>query len=268
MTKLITAKPDGLKCYISKIWQHRYMILVLAQRDLKIKYAQTFVGLAWTLLQPITAVSVFTLFFHFVLKISAPYPYALFVLSGYLSWGLFSYIFNQATPVLINQSDLVKKIQFPKIIIPFSKVIIGLVEFLISLLIFLLLLLLFKVKLNFASLLLPLALAPVLFFAIGISLLLSALTVKQRDLLHIVPFVVNFSIWFTPVFYPVNLVPDEYHSLLYINPITCSIHLFRNIFLGEVFNAYFFVGLGLAIVVFLSGLVAFKSVEEKINDNL
>lgn len=268
MTKLITAKPDSLKTYITKIWLHRYMILVLAQRDLKIKYAQTFVGLAWTLLQPITAVLIFTLFFHFVLKINAPYPYALFVLSGYLSWGLFSYIFNQATPGLINQSDLVKKIQSPKIIIPLSKVIIGLVEFLISFLFFVLLLLLFKVKLSFTGLLLPLAIAPVMLFAIGISLLVSALTVKKRDLLHIVPFIINFSIWFTPVFYPVNLVPDEYHYLLYVNPITSSIHLFRNIFLGEVFNTYCFVGLSLAIVVFVMGLVTFKSVEEKINDDL
>jgi lipopolysaccharide transport system permease protein len=268
MQKLITAKPDSLQNYVSKIWSYRHMILILAQRDLKIKYAQTFVGLAWTLLQPITAVLVFSLFFHFILKINASYPYSLFVLSGYLNWSLFNYIFNHATPGLINQSDLVKKIHFPKIIIPLSKVIIALVEFTISFIFFLLLVMLFNVKLSISTLLLPLAIAPVVLFALGTSLLLSALTVKKRDLLHFVPFVVNFSIWFTPVFYPVNLVPDEYHSLLYINPITSSIHLFRNLFLEEIFNAYFFIGLVLAIIIFIIGVITFKSVEEKINDNL
>lgn len=268
MQKLITAKPDSLLNYVSKIWYHRHMIIVLAQRDLKVKYAQTFVGIAWTLLQPITAVLIFTLFFHFVLKINASYPYSLFVLSGYLIWSIFSYVFNQATPGLINQSDLVKKIHFPKIIIPISKVVIALTEFIISFLLFVIMTLIFKVKLTLAVILLPLALAPVILFSLGISLLLSALTVKKRDLLHFVPFIVNFSIWFTPVFYPVNLVPDQYHSLLYINPITSSIHLFRSIFLGDPYSVYFFIGLTLALIVFILGVLTFKSVEEKINDNL
>jgi len=268
MAKLITAQSDSLQSYISKIWSYRYMAIVLAQRDLKIKYAQTVVGVAWTLLQPITAVLIFTLFFHFVLKINAPYPYALFVLSGYLNWSIFSYIFNQATPGLINQSEMAKKIHFPRIIIPLSKGIIALVEFTISFVFFLLLLVLFKIKFTVTFLLFPIALLPVLFFAFGASLMLSALTVKKRDLLHIVPFFVNFSIWFTPVFYTVNLLPNQYQSLLYINPITSSIHLFRNIFFGEILNPYFFIGLIVAIIFFILGVITFKSIEEKIIDNL
>jgi len=268
MAKLITAQSDSLQSYISKIWSYRFMIIVLAQRDLKIKYAQTIVGLTWTLLQPITAVLIFTLFFHFVLKINAPYPYALFVLSGYLNWSIFSYIFNQATPGLINQSEMAKKIHFPRIIIPLSKGIIALVEFTISFVFFLLLLVLFKIKFTVTFLLFPIALLPVLFFAFGASLMLSALTVKKRDLLHIVPFFVNFSIWFTPVFYTVNLLPNQYQYLLYINPITSSIHLFRNIFFGELLNPYFFIGLIVAIIFFILGVITFKSIEEKIIDNL
>lgn len=268
MTKLITSESDSLKSYICKVWSFRYMVVVLAQRDLKIKYAQTFAGLTWTLLQPITATLVFTLFFHFVLKISAPYPYVLFVLSGYLNWNIFSNIFNQATPGLINQSELIKKIHFPKIIIPLSKSIIALVEFIISFVFFLVTLILLKVKVTIWFLLFPLALIPVTFFALGVSLMLSAITIKKRDLLHIVPFFINFSIWFTPVFYPVSLVPDQYQSLLYINPITSSIHLFRNVFFNEQLNPFFLVGLIIAILIFSAGVIIFKSIEEKINDNL
>ena len=230
MNKLISANPDSLKTYLNKVWKYRYFLIVLAKRDLKIKYAQTLIGLSWTLVYPVTAVIIFTTFFHFILKINSPYPYELFVLSGVLNWGIFSYIFNQAAPSLLNHSDLVKKTQFPKIIIPISKCIIALVEFAVSFIVFILLLIIFKTKFSLLWFAFPLALIPVLLFAIGVSLILSAATVKKRDLFHIIPFIVNFSIWFTPVFYPVNILPEKYHSFLYINPITSSIHLFRYIF--------------------------------------
>lgn len=268
MQKLITAKPDSLSNYVSKIWYHRHMIIVLAQRDLKIKYAQTFIGIAWTLLNPITAMIVFTLFFHLVLNIQSDYPYVLFVLSGYINWGLFNYIFNQASPALINQSELIKKINFPKIIIPLSKCLIALTEFAITLTIFFILLFVFKISISTNALLLPFAVLPVILFSLGISLMLSSLTIKKRDLLHIVPFVVNFSIWLTPVFYPVTIVPKQYQSVLFINPITSSIHLFRNIYLGEIINSNFIIGVCVAILFFVAGVLAFKHIEEIINDNI
>jgi lipopolysaccharide transport system permease protein len=244
------------------------MILILAQRDLKIKYAQTLIGITWTLLNPITAVIVFTLFFHLVLSIKSNYPYVLFVLGGYLNWGLFNYIFNQATPSLINQSELIKKINFPKIIIPLSKCLIALTEFAITFPIFLILLFAFKMKLSVYALFLPIAVLPVILFSLGLSLILSSLTIKNRDLLHFVPFIVNFSIWLTPVFYPVTIVPEKYQSLLFINPITSSIHLFRNIYLGEVLNLSFMIGVCVAILFFSAGVLTFKFAEEKINDNI
>lgn len=268
MSKLITAKPDGLKTYINKLWKYSFMIIVLAKRDLKIKYAQTFIGLSWTLIYPISSVIIFTVFFNLMLKVNAPYPYLLFVLSGVLNWGIFSYIFNQAAPSLLNHSDLVRKNQFPKIIIPLSKCIIAFVEFGISFIVFVILLFWFKVKFTWLWFVFPLALIPVVLFALGTSLLLSAATVKKRDLFHIIPFIVNFSIWVTPVFYPVSIVPDQYHSLLYINPITSSIHLFRHIFFNETLHPFFYIGLSLSVLIFISGVFAFKSVEEKINDSL
>jgi lipopolysaccharide transport system permease protein len=268
MNKLISAKPDSLKTYLNTVWTYRFMLFILAKRDLKIKYAQTFIGISWTLVYPITSLIIFTTFFHFILRINATYPYPLFVLSGVLNWGIFSYIFNQAAPSLLNHSDIVKKTQFPKIIIPLSKCIIALVEFAVSFIVFILLLIIFKTNFSWLWFAFPLALIPVLLFAIGISLILSAVTVKKRDLFHIIPFIVNFSIWFTPVFYPVNILPAKFHSFLYINPITSSIHLFRYIFFNETFNPFFYIGLVLAILFFVAGILAFKSVEEKINDSI
>ncbi len=264
----IKSTPDSIRTYLKKIWVHRYMILVLAKRDLKIKYAQTIIGVTWTLVYPATAVIIYTVFFSSVLNIKAQYPYSLFVLSGVVCWGIFSYIFNQAGPSLLNNSDIVKKMQFPKIIIPLSKCILALVEFVISFAFFIALLFVFEIPFSWLWLLFPLAIIPVFLFATGSALLLSGGTIKKRDLFHIIPFIVNFSIWFTPVFYPVNIIPDKYQYVLNVNPISSSINLFRHIFFNDPLNLFSFVGLMLALIVFILGIGYFKFIEEKINDTI
>ena len=264
----ITSTPDTITTYLKKIWVHRYMILVLAKRDLKIKYAQTIIGVTWTLVYPATAVIIYTVFFSSVLNIKAQYPYSLFVLSGVLCWGIFSYIFNQAGPSLLNYSDMVKKMQFPKIIIPLSKCILALVEFAISFVFFIALLFIFNIPFSWQWILFPLAIIPVFLFATGSALLLSGGTIKKRDLFHVIPFIVNFSIWFTPVFYPVNIIPDKYQAVLNLNPISSSINLLRHIFFNDPLNLFSFVGLVIALLIFIIGIGYFKSIEEKINDTI
>jgi lipopolysaccharide transport system permease protein len=264
----INSKPDSLATYLRKIWLHRYLILVFAKRDLKVKYAQTLLGVGWTLVYPATAVLVYTVFFSSLLHIEARYPYVLFVLSGVLCWGIFSYIFNQAGSSLLNDGEMVKKIQFPKIILPLSKCLLALVEFAISFVLFLLLLALFQMPFSWKWLLFPIAVLPVLFASIGAALLLVGGSIKKRDLLYIIPFVVNFSIWFTPVFYPVTLVPVRYQFVLNLNPISSAINLFRNFFFNDPLDYFSFIGLVISLALLLLGVAFFKSVEEKINDTL
>ncbi|MEY5001900.1 MAG: hypothetical protein RLZZ211_1936 [Bacteroidota bacterium] len=264
----ISSKPDALGVYLRKLWLHRYLILVFAKRDLKVKYAQTLLGVGWTLVYPATAVLVYTVFFSSILHIESPYPYALFVLSGVLCWGIFSFIFNQAGSGLSQDSEMIKKMQYPKIIIPLSKCVLALVEFAISFVFFVLLLLVFKQPFYWTWLLFPVAILPVFLGALGSALLLSAGTVKKRDLLYIIPFIVNFSIWFTPVFYPVHIIPERYQFLLHMNPISSSINLFRNFFFNEPIDLFSYLGLAFAVVLLVLGVGFFKSVEEKINDTL
>ena len=264
----ISSKPDALGVYLRKLWLHRYLILVFAKRDLKVKYAQTLLGVGWTLVYPATAVLVYTVFFSSILHIESPYPYALFVLSGVLCWGIFSYVFNQAAAGLLNAGEMIKKMQYPKIIIPLSKCILALVEFAITFLLFVILLLIYDISFSWKWLLFPLAILPVFLAALGSALLLSGLSVKKRDLLYIIPFIVNFSIWFTPVFYPVNIIPEHYQFLLNMNPISSSINLFRNFFFNEPIDLFSYLGFAFAIVLLVLGVGFFKSVEEKINDTL
>lgn len=266
MSILITSEPDSLKQYLQKIWMHRSLILTLAKRDLKIKYAQTTLGLSWTILQPLTAVVVFTVFFSVLLDLETPYPYILFVLSGVLLWGLFNYIFSHGSASLTSNSDLIKKMSFPKIILPISKVLLGLVEFGITLALLLVMMVFFQIEFSLKMLLLPLIIFPLILLALGVAMMLSAATIKNRDLFHVIPFLVNFGIWLTPVFYPVSLIPENYIDFLYLNPIAAVIQLFRWSFFGEVLSPYIILGICICFVTFIIGFFYFKKVEDKIID--
>jgi lipopolysaccharide transport system permease protein len=263
---VINANSESLSNYLRKIWLNRSLILTLAKRDLKIKYAQTFLGLVWTIVQPLTAVIVFTLFFTGVLNFELDYPYILFVLSGVLMWGLFQYIFSQSSNALIQNADLIRKIAFPKIILPLSKILLGLVEFGIGFIMLLIIMIYYQVSFQWKMLALLLVLIPLIMFALGIAFILSAVTLRKRDLFHIVPFIVNFGIWLTPVFYPVNLIPEKFEQFIYVNPIACSIQLFRWSFFDEALNPSIWMGLCISFIIFILGFYAFKKAEDKIID--
>lgn len=268
MSVIYSSKPDSIIDYLSKIYQNRLLIFIFAKRDLKIKFAQTALGLAWTIIQPLTAVLVFTVFFSYLINFKTEYPYILFVLSGVVIWGVFNYVFSQSSTSLTQNQDLIKKMNFPKIILPLSKIVLALVEFSITFFFLLILLFVFQIEWRWTMLLVPIILLPVLLFSLGLALFLCAVSLKNRDLFHVVPFLVNFGIWFTPVFYPVSIIPAEFKNLIYINPVATSIQLFRWSFFGENFNMYCFIGAAVSGFVFVIGFLFFKKSEDKIIDLL
>jgi lipopolysaccharide transport system permease protein len=267
MTKqFISAEPDSLGVYLSKIWQSKSLILTLAKRDLKVKYAQTALGLTWTIFQPLVAVVIYTIFFAGLMDFQTDYPFILFVLSGVLIWGMFNYIFSQGSSSLNQNTDLIKKLAFPKIILPFSKVLIGLVEFSVTLVILFILMLYYDIPFRFTMLLAPIFLIPLILFALGLALILSAATLRLRDLFHVIPFLVNFGIWITPVFYPVSIIPAQFANYIYINPVASVLQLFRWSFFGEALNPFILFGLSLSFAIFIIGFFFFKKNEDKIID--
>lgn len=268
MKTIISSEKDSLKVYLQKIWLHKSLILTLAKRDLKVKYAQTSLGLAWTVVQPLTAVFIYTLFFSVLLDFETAYPYVLFVLSGILLWGLFNYIFSQGSNSLIPNQDLIKKLYFPKIILPLSKVLVGLVEFFVIFILFLILLIVFNINLTWKIILIPFPIFVLVLFSTGTALLLSAATVKNRDLNHIVPFLINFGIWLTPVFYPVTVIPERYGGLLYLNPMSSIIQFFRWCVFDEPINKFITLGFGVGFLTFILGFFYFKSIEDEMVDIL
>lgn len=263
-----SSQPDSLKDYVRKIFRHRSLIYVFAKRDLKIKFAQTYLGLAWAIIQPLTAVLIYTVFFSLIINFKTEYPYVLFVLSGILIWGIFNYIFSQSSTSLSQSQDLIKKMSFPKIILPISKIILALVEFVLTFTLLIIMIIFFQMDFRWSMLFLPLIILPTVLFSFGLALFLSSIALKNRDLFHIVPFLVNFGIWFTPVFYPVAIIPENMRNIIFINPVAASIQMFRCCFFNENFNSYIFLGILISFIVFFIGFISFKNNEDKIIDLL
>jgi len=267
MTKIIiNSEPDSCVEYLKKIWLHKSLIVTLAKRDLKAKYAQTVLGLAWTIIQPLTAVLIYTVFFSGLLNFQTEYSYVLFVLSGMLLWNLFNYIFSQGGLSLMQNQDIIKKMAFPKIIIPISKILLALVEFGVTFFLLIILMIIFKVPFKLSFLLFPIIITPLIMCSLGVALILSATALKKRDIFHIAPFLINFGIWLTPVFYPVTIIPEKFANLIYINPIAASIQLFRWSLFGDPLNSYIIIGLSLSFLIFIIGFFVFKKIDDKIID--
>ena len=268
--KIISAEPDSFAVYLRKIWQYRSLIGTFAKRDLQIKYAQTLLGLGWTILQPAVAILVYTVFFTFIVKIpTGETHYVLFVLSGLTLWTLFSYIFSQGSYSLLNSQDIIRKMAFPKIILPFSKVLVGLTEFGVSFVLLTVAWAIWSRHLDWRVVLLPLPVLGVILFSLSLTLLLLAFSLKRRDLLHVGPFFVYFGIWFTPVFYPVSLIPEKYEEFIYLNPMAGMIDFFRwTIGIGHSFSPLFLVGFFVILILFLVSVYLFKNKEDDIVDNI
>jgi lipopolysaccharide transport system permease protein len=235
---------------------------------LKIKYAQTALGVAWSIVQPLVAVVVFTLFFGVLLNLETPYPYVLFVLSGVMCWSFFNFIFSHGSTSLMNSQDLIRKLSFPKIILPISKVLVALVEFAFTLLLMIPVFIYHQIPLSWSMLVFPIIMFFIMIFSLGLSLILAASTLRFRDLHHIIPFLVNFGIWFTPVFYPVSLIPEQFKDLIYINPMASMISLARWSLFGETVSYYAFFGIMTAIIFLMLGVVYFKRVEDRISETV
>ena len=269
MKTIISAEKDSLKVYLQKICLHKSLILTLAKRDLKVKYAQTNLGLLWTAIQPLTGLLIFTFFFNKVMKIDGipESGYAVFAFTGMTSWYFFSYIVYQSSTSLIQNQELMKKIYFPKLILPISKVLVGLVDFGISMILLVIIMIIYGITPSWHIVFLPIFIVLNIIVGLSVSIWLSALTVKKRDLQHIVPYLMNFGIWLTPVFFPATLIPEKYRVMLYLNPMAGIVEGFRWCIweYGE-YDIYYSIGILLSILLLLSGIWYFRKVEDDIVD--
>jgi len=267
---VISSKGEKLSDYILKVYQYRSLIFTLARRDVKVQYAQTFLGLLWSIIQPLTSLLVWVFFFDKLIKVdTGDIPYPLFAFSGMMGWYYFTNIFNHAGTSLVNSQDLIRKIYFPRIILPLSKVLVGFVEFFISLLLLFMMMLIMGRLPSWQILFLPLFILLNIISGLAFGLWLSALTIRYRDFQHIIPFFVYIGIWLTPVFYPSTLIPSQYSFFIYINPVAAVIAGYRwSLFAGESFSPYYLTSFIPMVFILITGFVYFRRNEYTIADHI
>lgn len=266
--KIISSKQDSVVEYCKKIVRYKSLIWVFAKRDLSVKYAQTFLGLGWTIVQPLIALIIFSFFFGYILdwKVEG-LVYSLYVLSGLLGWNFFSYIVYQGTASVQESGHVIKKIYFPKAVLPLSKVLVALVELAVSLLLIIPLLLFYQQVLSWHIIFFPLVLVFNILFALSIVFTVASLAYKLRDIVHIIPFVINFGIWFTPVFFTKDILPEKISFIWYINPMASVVELWRwCLFSGWSYDMMFIPALLCIIPLFVFGLYIYNKSESMFSD--
>ena len=239
---------------LGDLWVYRELLYFLTWRDIKVRYKQTILGATWAIIQPLFTMLLFTLFFGKLGHIpSDGVPYPIFAYAGLLPWTFFSNAVTNSGNSLVGSANLITKVYFPRMIIPGAAVGAGLVDFAIAFVILIALMIYYHVALTWNLLALPLLLALTTLLALGVGMWASALNVKYRDIRYALPFLVQLWMFFSPVIYPVSLMPQKWRWILWLNPLSGIIEGFRSSLFGV--NQFDWTALSISIVVTLGILV-------------
>ncbi|MGH7505243.1 MAG: ABC transporter permease [Longimicrobiales bacterium] len=255
---------------LAELWRYRDLLVMLAGRDLKVRYKQTALGVSWVLFQPLVAAGIFSFVFANVARFEAPggVPYFVFTFVGLLAWNVFSGAVTKANNSLVNNEHLVSKIYFPRLILPLSVLLTTLIDFAVTLGIALALLVTTWHLPGANVLLLPVALLLLLIMALGLGFIASAFTVSYRDVRYLLPVVVQLLLFASPVAYAVTQVPEAYRRLYFLNPLVALLETFRYALLGVGGVPWGWLGYSaaVAVAVFVGGAIVFQRMERTFAD--
>ncbi|PZV27802.1 MAG: phosphate ABC transporter permease [Snowella sp.] len=258
------------KQYWQDIWKYRELFYFLAWRDILVRYKQTFIGIAWALIRPLLTMIVFTVVFGSIAKLpSQGVPYPILVFSAMLPWQFFSNSLSECSNSLITNSNLISKIYFPRLIVPTSAVVVSFVDFLISGMILLGLMAWYNFVPSWRILTLPFFIAIAFAASMGAGLWLASLNVKYRDFRYIVPFIVQFGLYISPVGFSSNIVPEKWRFLYSLNPMVGVIDGFRWAILGTSYTLYlpgFLLSLFIVAFFVITGIWYFRKTERTFAD--
>jgi lipopolysaccharide transport system permease protein len=259
------------KHYWRDLWRYRELFLVLAWRDVAVRYKQTVIGLSWALIQPLATMVVFTVIFGKVAKLPAEgaAPYALMVYAGLLPWQLFATSLTGASNSLIGNANLISKVYFPRLIVPTSAVVVAFVDFLVGFAILACLMLWYSVLPGWQIFTLPFFIFMACLASLGPGLWITALNVKYRDFRYVIPFIVQFGLYVSPVGFSSTVIPEQWRMLYSLNPLVGVIDGFRWAILGGQSSLYMpgFLLSWLVITFFLwLGVSQFRKMEKSFAD--
>tara|TARA_Y100001947_G_scaffold29136_1_gene22682 strand:+ start:428 stop:1252 length:825 start_codon:yes stop_codon:yes gene_type:complete len=272
MTQTLVIEPKKSSGrYWRDIWIYRELFAVLAWRDIAVRYKQTVIGVAWAVIRPLLTMAIFTVLFGRIANLPSDgsAPYVIMVFAGTLPWMMFSTALADGSNTLVSNANLVRKVYFPRILAPVAASTVSLVDFLISLCLLFAAMLILGFLPDWRVVFLPAAIIFAMLAALGPILFLSALSVKYRDFRFIVPFIVQFGLYVSPVGFSTSIVPEEFQLAYHLNPMVGVIDLFRWCLLaGE--SSLHPAGLGISsavVIVFLGlGLRTFRQTEKLFAD--
>jgi len=252
--------------YWSDLWHYRELFAILAWRDIAVRYKQTVIGIAWAIIRPFLTMVIFTVLFgrlaNFPSDGTAPYPVLVF--AGMLPWFLFSSILSEASNSLVGNANLVGKVYFPRIIIPLSSAVVALVDFMINLAMLFVIMVWFGFMPNWQIVFLPFFVTLAILASLGPALFITALNVKYRDFRYIIPFIVQFGLYVSPVGFSSAVIPEKWRFWYSLNPVVGVIDGFRWCLLGgesALYKPGFLLSIGVVALFLYFGVAYFRRTE-------
>lgn len=261
----------GERHYWLDLWRYRELFRVLAWRDLSVRYKQTVIGILWALIRPLLTMLVFTIIFSRIAKLPTDgnAPYALMVFAGILPWTLFSSGLSEASNSLINNTNLISKVYFPRLIVPIATIVVAFVDFLISLGILIVLMGWYRFMPDWRILALPIFALLAFFASVGPALWITALNVKYRDFRYVIPFLVQLGLYVSPVGFSSSVVPQQWRLLYSLNPMVGVIDGFRWCILrgqGQLYPADLLASIVVVAIFLWFGVRQFRKTERSFAD--
>lgn len=254
---------------LKEIWNFYELLYFLVWRDIKVRYKQTVLGVTWAVVQPFMTMIVFAIFFGKLAQISTDgFPGPIFYFSGLLPWQLFAYALTNSSNSLVSNRDLVTKVYFPRLIIPLSSTIAGIVDFFIAFLVLIAMMFFYGIVPTWSMLLLPVFILFTIATALAVSLWLSALNVKYRDVRFTIPFLTQFWLFITPIAYPSSLVPEKWRFIYGLNPMAGVVEGFRWAILGKSSGtgSLMIASAVIVVILLIGGLIYFRYTERTFAD--
>lgn len=258
-----------VRLQLDELWEYRELLYFLVWRDIKVRYKQTVLGAAWAIIQPLMTMVVFSLFFGRLAKVpSDGIPYPIFSYAALVPWTFFSNGLTQSTSSLVGGQNLIKKVYFPRLVLPIAAVLSGIVDFALAFTVLLGLMLFYGMTPGAAIILLPPLLLLAFITALGVSLWLAALNVEFRDVRHTVPFIAQFWMFATPIAYPSSLLPEAWRPVYGLNPMAGVVEGFRWALLGTdtAPGPLILVSVAVSVALLVSGAYYFRRLERNFAD--
>jgi lipopolysaccharide transport system permease protein len=257
--------------YWLDLWRYRELFQVLAWRDLSVRYKQTVVGVLWALIRPLLTMLVFTIIFGRIAKLPTvgDAPYALMVFAGILPWTFFASGLSEASNSLINNERLISKVYFPRLIVPVATIVVAFVDFLISFGLLLLMMVWYRYVPDWRIVLLPIFVLMTFLASVGPALWITSLNVKYRDFRYVIPFMVQFGLYVSPVGFSSSVIPDQWRALYSLNPMVGVIDGFRWCLLhgqGDLYPPNLLISLGVIVFFLWFGVRHFRKTEKNFAD--